>query len=287
MGSIIVVVIFPLLESFGEQARIVDDLSFEEAVELFGVDAVGSLYLPVQTGGAGADLDVADALVEQVPVECLPELLTVVGLYLLNLEWQFREHVIDELDRGLLVVARVGAQDPDAGAVVDRGVLILALLLPCLPEWLDELHVDLQGAARSLLLVALPTRLGALVALRRGEPVQADFLQNPPDSGGADRDVVIAGQIHRDLVWPEVILLPQPEDLLDHFRVGFVRLMVWLAGAILEPFEALFFVAAFPFVVGLPADAVVAAGCSDVPADLIDVPQHGEFVLRSAFELSL
>ena len=34
MGSIIVVVAFPLLEPFGEQVRIVDDPPFEEAVEL-------------------------------------------------------------------------------------------------------------------------------------------------------------------------------------------------------------------------------------------------------------
>jgi hypothetical protein len=36
----------------------------EESVELFGVDAVGSLHFAVQPWGAGLDLDVVDAFVE-------------------------------------------------------------------------------------------------------------------------------------------------------------------------------------------------------------------------------
>lgn len=267
--------------------RVIDGLAFQKLVELLRVDTVGPLNLPVQSGRAGPNSDVADALVEQVPVEQLPELLTVVGLDLLNLERQLREYAIDELGRGLLIVARVGTQNPDAGAATDRGLLVVALLPPYLHERLDELHVDLQGMARQLLLVALPTRLGALVALRSREPAQSDFLEGPPDSGWAAHDVVVAGQIHRDLVRPEVILLPQPDDLLNHLWGGFVRLVVWLADAILKPVEDLLFVAAFPLVVGLPADAVVAAGRSDVSADLIDVSQHGELLLRSAFDFSL
>lgn len=61
MWSIVVVVVFPLLEAFGEQVRIVDDLAFEEPVELLGVDPVGSLHLAVQAWCAGADLDVIES----------------------------------------------------------------------------------------------------------------------------------------------------------------------------------------------------------------------------------
>ena len=42
MGSIVVVVVLPLLEAVGEEVGVVDDLSFQESVELFGVDAVGA-----------------------------------------------------------------------------------------------------------------------------------------------------------------------------------------------------------------------------------------------------
>jgi hypothetical protein len=47
----------------------------------------------------------------------------------------------------LKVVARVGAQNPQAGAVVDGGVLVVLLGTPSLPQGLDELHVHLQLVA--------------------------------------------------------------------------------------------------------------------------------------------
>jgi hypothetical protein len=43
------------------------------------------------------------------------------------MRWRVLEDVVDEPDRGLLVVARVDAQDAEAGAVIDRGVLIVLL----------------------------------------------------------------------------------------------------------------------------------------------------------------
>jgi hypothetical protein len=62
MGSIVVVVVLPFLEFVVEEVDVVDDLAFEEAVELFCVDPVGSLDLAVQAWCGGFDVDVADAL---------------------------------------------------------------------------------------------------------------------------------------------------------------------------------------------------------------------------------
>jgi hypothetical protein len=62
--AVVVVVVLPLLQLVGEQAGVVDDLAFEEPVELFRVDAVGSLDLAVQPRGAGFDANVVDAEVE-------------------------------------------------------------------------------------------------------------------------------------------------------------------------------------------------------------------------------
>jgi hypothetical protein len=45
---VVVVVVLPLLQFVGEQAGVVDDLALEKAVELFGVDPVGSLDLAVE-----------------------------------------------------------------------------------------------------------------------------------------------------------------------------------------------------------------------------------------------
>ena len=77
----------------------------------------------------------------------------------------------------------------------------------------DELDVDLNGVARLLLLVALPALGVAPVALRSGQPVQVGSLQDPPDPGRANRDVVIPLQIHGDLGWTKVVMLPQVDDL--------------------------------------------------------------------------
>ena len=105
MGSVEVVEVLPLLEPVVEEAGVVEDDAVEEPVELLGVDAVGSLDFAVEPGGAGLDVDVADAAVEEVPVEAALELGAVVGLDALDGEGQLLEDVVDELDGGLLVVA--------------------------------------------------------------------------------------------------------------------------------------------------------------------------------------
>lgn len=64
-----------------------------------------------------------------------------------TLNGQFGEDVVDEADRGLLIVGRVGLQHAQAGAVIDGGVLVVALLLARLAQRFDELHVHLQGMA--------------------------------------------------------------------------------------------------------------------------------------------
>lgn len=85
----------------------------------------------------------------------------------------------------------------------------------------------------------------------------------------------------------DVGMIDSTEPSADPFRVGLVGLMVRFAGAGFEPDKAFLFVAAFPFVVRLTADAVVAAGGRVIPAGFFDVPQHGVFVFRSTLEFSL
>ena len=74
VGSVVVVVVLPLAELVVEQVGVVDDDPVEEPVELFGVDAVGSLHLSVQPWGAGFDVDVLGAFIQGVPVEVGAEL---------------------------------------------------------------------------------------------------------------------------------------------------------------------------------------------------------------------
>ena len=47
MGSIVVVAVLPFLQFVVEEVDVVDDLAFEEPVELLRVDPVGSFDLPL------------------------------------------------------------------------------------------------------------------------------------------------------------------------------------------------------------------------------------------------
>src|ERR1039458_5943767 len=78
-------------------------------------------------------------------------------------EGQLLEHVVDELDGGLLVEVVVDPEHPEPGAVVDGGELVV--LLARAPDRRHELHVDLDPMTRLGLLVALPALLVAFVPL--------------------------------------------------------------------------------------------------------------------------
>ena len=47
-------------------------------------------------------------------------------------------------------------------------------------------------------------------------------MQDPPYTGLGDIDVVVALEVHRDLVRAEVIVLAQVHELADHVRIGLV-----------------------------------------------------------------
>lgn len=72
----------------------------------------------------------ADAAVQDVPVELGTELAAVVGLDGVDAERELLADVVEELNRGDLVVLVVDTQHAQPGAVVDRGVLVVARF-PC------------------------------------------------------------------------------------------------------------------------------------------------------------
>ena len=177
--------------------------------------------LPLSRGRGGFDVDVADAAVEDVPVEAGLELGAVVGLD------RPRPGTGASRGRSRRTGSRssgrcgVDPQHADAGAVIDRGVLVVLLAGP--GERFDELDVDLDAVAGQRFLVAFPASVVALVALRGRQPVQVEALEDAPHAGLADRDVVVALEVHRDLERPEVVVLAQVHDLADDLGLGLVR----------------------------------------------------------------
>src|SRR5690606_4388860 len=143
-------------------------------------------------------------------------------------------------------------------------------------EGLDELHVDLHAVAGQLLLVPLPSAVVALVALRGRQAAHVQAVEYPPDAGLADGDVVVPLEVHRDLLGPEVVVLPQIDDLPDYLDVCRIGAVFGCLGTGAQAVDALGLVAAVPGVVRLPRDAEVAAGHRNVPADLFDVAYDGQ-----------
>jgi hypothetical protein len=105
------------------------------------------------------------------------------------------------------------------------------------------------------------------------QAVQLQSLEDAPPAGGADLDVVVALEGHRDLGRPEVVVLAQVDDLAHDLGAGGVGAHRWPVGTIPEPVQAVGVVAAFPGVEDLAADAVLAAGQGDVAGDLLSMAQ--------------
>ena len=122
-----VVEVLPLLELDVEEGGVVDDDAVEESVELFVVNAVGALDLAIESWRCRLDVHVLDAAVEDVPVEGSLELCPVVRLDRHHSKGQALQRVVDELDGGLLVEPVVDLEDPEPGAVINRGVLVMPL----------------------------------------------------------------------------------------------------------------------------------------------------------------
>ena len=171
--------------------------------------------------------------------------------------------MVEELDRGDLVVLRIDPQHPQPGAVVDRGVLVV-LLRSGASDGFDELDVDLDLMARQRLLVAFPAAIVGLVALVGRQPVESETFQNPTDT---ELEIVIrgSGRGTSRSSRPEVIVLAQVDDLADHVGVRRERAEVRARSTVPRPSSPSVVVSSLPGVEALPADPVVPAGPSDVP----------------------
>ena len=190
------------------------------------------------------------------------------------MEGQALEHVVDELDGHLLVESVVDPEHAKPGAVVDGGELLV--LLARAGDRRDELDVDLNPMPGLGLLIPLPALGVAFVALRGRQPTQVEALEDSPNAGHADLDVVVALEVHRDLVRSEVVVLTEVEDLADCLLRSRAWAAVGTAGSVAQPLDAEPIEASLPFVKDLPGDAVIPARQGDVVADLLGVSDDGQ-----------
>lgn len=117
-----------------------------------------------------------------MPVEQGLELVTVVGADHRGAEGELLDNIINEVDGVLLRVPLVDLQRPDAGGVVDGGVLEAPHRLCRLVREDQELYIDLDMMARHLLLIPLPELhpvFSYMLRQRRFRPLRLRTLTCP------------------------------------------------------------------------------------------------------------
>ena len=127
MGPIVVVEVFALASLLVEVLGVVDHDTAQQGAKLLPVGAVTPFDLAVKTRSSGIAVNGADAHVEDVPVEILLELNTIIGLDLINAKGQVLTDEVDDLDSGASVVPFEDLEDAQSSAVVDGGVLVATL----------------------------------------------------------------------------------------------------------------------------------------------------------------
>ena len=132
-----------------------------------------------------------DALILDMPVELGLEFMTVICTDFTDPERDLGDDVVDEGDGIGLGVAAIDLERPNAGGIIDGGVLVALGRLAVFSGECQELDVELDLVAGDLLLIALGVYLPNPCA--PGEPVQAVVSVRSCKSGvGAEREVVIA-----------------------------------------------------------------------------------------------
>src|SRR5580704_16487103 len=135
------------------------------------------------------------------------ELMSVVGAHLADPEGEPGNDVVDEGVRIGLGVPVVDLERPNAGRIINGGVLVALDRLAVLSVKDQELDVDLDLVPGDLLFIALSVDLANPRAARK--PVQAIAPENAIDADIRDLDGVIARQIPDDPDGSKVVSPPQ------------------------------------------------------------------------------
>lgn len=110
-----------------------------------------------------------------------------------------------------LIILLIDLQDAKPGAIVDGRILVIKF--PVLRDSLQELDINLDPMPGHGLLVSLPTFQVSLISLIDRKPAHLQLVEDPPDAGAADVDIMIAFKINHDFPGPKMVGLPQIDDL--------------------------------------------------------------------------
>jgi len=140
--------------------------------------------------------------------------VAIIRAHLANAERELFDDVLNEVDGIYLRVFLVDLESANSGCIADRCILELTDLFASFSPEGQKLNIELNVMPWHLLLLAFGVQLAHLCA--SGQTVKAVMLKDTVDAGVGNFDAVVARQIPNNPYWPEVILAPEIENLLDN-----------------------------------------------------------------------
>ena len=140
--------------------------------------------------------------------------MAIIRAHLANAERELFDDVFNEVDGIYLRVFLVDLESANSGCIADRCILEPTDLFASFSSEGQKLNIDLNVMPWHLLLLAFGVQLAHSCA--SGQTVKAVMLKDTVDTGVGNFDAVVARQIPNNPYWPEVILAPEIENLLDN-----------------------------------------------------------------------
>ena len=223
-----------------------------------------------------------NALVLDMPVELGLKLVAIIGSHFFDAERELGDDIVDEGDGIGLIVALIDFESPDAGCIVNGGVLITLDRFVIFVREGQELNIDLDLVAGDLFLI--PDGVNFAQPRSAWQLAYPIAFEDTINTCAIYLDVMVAGEIPDDANRPEMVSLAQMHNLLDNFwrcsvdRVLGNRLLVDQSS-----FTGVF-IQSFPTVKANPCNAEVSAGFNST-AKLFCMVENAQFALNIAFVL--
>ena len=151
----------------------------QKLVELLLVGPVRPLDLAIELWRPRLDVHMPDALVLDMPMELGLPLMPAISADRVDTEGELLDHVIDEVDRALLVVPMVNLQGANPRGIINGRVLIATNLSIIFCFQGQELHVYLDMMARDLFSIAAGVdRATPHIAWQRTYPIPFESAVN-------------------------------------------------------------------------------------------------------------
>jgi len=267
------------LRSDGRRRRFTTFVA-EKLIELLLVRTVGSFDFAVELRSASFDVGVSDPEIFDMPMEFGLELVTVVSSNFANAERKLLYDVVNEIDGVCLRMLLVDLEGPNAGRIVDRGVLETANLFALFSIKGQKLNVHLNVMPWHLLLIAFGVQFAHSCA--SGQPIKTIAFEDAADPSNRNFDAMVGCQRPNDPDRSQVIFAAQMQNFRDDLSWRLICGIFRSRFGILQPSFAMFLLCFAPSVETGPTNPKIPAGFAGV-TDLLSVPEHSQFALNVAF----